>query len=270
METAINEAPKAPAKAKTYPNQKQAKATAKQAHKEALAEPEFPRSLLQGFSRFDYSQLKPRDAEKLHTAAVRIRGRESKSMIEDGRDFIRIKDLLPHGNWNGWIAGEQLTYNMKMVQRAMSVARLCDGRSKHLEALPVSCLYDLAAKSIPDAVKDAVSAEADRLGRTPEPQWVWKQISAAKAEREAKKAPKAEAAKADAVQSATLGPNGLVFNDPEVEAKAKSRELAKVNAVALIVGKLSADDARKLAEYAEEAGWTDLADRLADAVKAAA
>jgi hypothetical protein len=264
MNTDTITAPKASAKTKTSIK------VPKKTKEKAPVEAEFPQSLLQGFSRFDYSQLKPRDAEKLHTAAVRIRGRESKSMIEDGRDFIRIKDLLPHGNWNDWIAGEQLTYNMKMAQRAMSVARLCEGRSRHLEALPVSCLYDLAAKSIPDAVKDAVSAEAEKLGRTPHPQWVWKQISAAKAEREVKKPPKAEAANADTVHSATLGPNGLVFDDPEVEAKAKSRDLAKVNAVALIVRKLSADDASKLVAHCEAAGWADLAQRLAYAVDAKA
>jgi len=227
--------------------------TVKTIMKEAK-EAQYPRSLLIGFSEFDYSQMKLSDAHKLHDAAVCIRGRESRSLIEDGRDFIRIKDLLPHGDWTNWIDREGLCYNVKSVQRAMSVARLCEGRSKHLEGLPATCLYDLAPKSVPDAVKDAVSAEADRLGKTPDTQWVWQQIHAAEAEREAKKSPKAQAAASDAVSLSDI-----------MEADA-SKHPARANFVALIIDKLSADDARKLATYAEAAGWSDLANRLACAL----
>jgi hypothetical protein len=250
--------------------------------KAPVEEHECPQSLLQGVSRFDYSQLKSVDAKELHAAAVRIRGRSSKSLVEDGRDFIRIKDLLPHGDWTGWMAGEEIPYNMKMVQRAMSVARLCDGRSKHLEALAVSVRYDLAAKSVPDAVKDRVSDEADKLGNAPDAQWVWKQIYDAKAKvvdpvkevakfaaPDTKAGELSSAAKAAAVSGNTVSQVVEDEADQQVEPpKTPNGEIAKVNAVALIVEKLPTKEAHKLADCCEAAGWHDLAERLSYALDA--
>lgn len=237
-----------------------AKSAAKQPHQEVQAEPEFPRSLLTGLSEFPYKAMSRSDANKLHDVAVRIRGRESKSLIEDGRDFIRIKDLLDHGQFTDWLNREDLPYNKKSAQRAMSVARMCDGRSKHLEALPVSVLYDLAAKSIPDAVKDAVSAEADKLGRAPHAQWVWKQISAAEADRKAKKPAKAETAKANAV-AAEVEP--VQQSDDLQEAEVRGQKTR--DAVAMLVSALG-DDLPKFVELMKAVNFMEFRDALDEAV----
>lgn len=233
-----------------------AKSTAKHAQQEVQAEPEFPRSLLTGLSEFPYKAMSFRDANELHDVAVRIRGRQSKSLIEDGRDFIRIKGLLDHGQFTDWLDREDLPYNQKSAQRAMSVARMCDGRSKHLEALPISVLYDLAAKSIPDAVKDAVSAEADKLERAPHAQWVSKQISAAKAEREAK----AETAKANAV---TAEVETVQHSDDLQETVIRGQKTR--DAVAMLVSALG-DDFPKFVELMKEASFLQFRDALNEAL----
>lgn len=253
MEVAI--ATEATAKTAMLPDGTLKKALAKANQTKAEAaetEPQYPQSLIQGGHRFDYSKLELPDALKLKSAAESIRGRESRSLIADGKEFIRIKDLLDHGQFTAWFHGEDLRYNLKMKDRAMSVARLVEKRSKHLEALPVSILYDLAAKSLPDDVKDRVSAEADRLGRTPDPHWVRQQIDAAKS----KKSAKAASAKKDVVAS---DPKGVQPSDDLQEVELRGQKTR--DAVSMLTDALG-DDFPKFVDLFDGVDFMEFKDTL--------
>ena len=60
-------------------------------------------------ARYDYSGLDSPIVEQVQMSADKIRTKVKKALedvIEIGRDLIKVKDLLPHGQFGPWIRGE--------------------------------------------------------------------------------------------------------------------------------------------------------------------
>ncbi|MGG3810932.1 DUF3102 domain-containing protein [Methylorubrum rhodesianum] len=94
---------------------------------------------------------------QVRDAAVRIRmrmARTAEDIVEIGRDLIRVKDLLGHGNFLPWIKDE---FGMSK-ESALNFMRVAEqfGENVTVTNLPPTVLYALAAPSTPDEVKDEI------------------------------------------------------------------------------------------------------------------
>ena len=79
----------------------------------------------------------------------------AESIIAVGLALKRQKERLPHGMFLPWIEAE---FQMSSVtaQRFMQVSEAFEGKSFTLKHLNASALYELAAPSTPQAVRDQV------------------------------------------------------------------------------------------------------------------
>lgn len=103
-----------------------------------------------------------------------ISGISSRFLFEIGRDLIRVKELLGHGNFLPWIKDE-FGMSTDSAQNFMRVAEQF-GKNGSIPLLPPTVLYALAAPSTPDEVKDEIidrrnfaPIEINGLGRRLEP-----------------------------------------------------------------------------------------------------
>lgn len=114
-------------------------------------------------SLFDYAGLTVADQVAVQSAAVRIRDR-MKRTVEDiiaiGQDLITVKEKLPHGAFLPWIDAE---FGMadRTARRFMQVAETYASKMDKMSDLPPSVLFELAAPSTPEPVRQAVEAKAE-------------------------------------------------------------------------------------------------------------
>lgn len=100
---------------------------------------------------------------QVRDAAVRIRMRMSRTaedIVEIGRDLIRVKDLLGHGNFLPWIETE-FGMSADTAGRFMQVAKNLSGRIPHGAEFEPTVLYALAAPSTPEPVRQEVLRRAN-------------------------------------------------------------------------------------------------------------
>lgn len=111
---------------------------------------------------FNYGDLEPEQANETRAAAERIRllqHRTVEDIISIGAELAQQKKVLPHGSFEGWIKAE-FGMALRTARRLMDVGRVYHGKSANLADLGPSVLYELAAPSTPQAVRDAVEDKA--------------------------------------------------------------------------------------------------------------
>ena len=107
---------------------------------------------------FDYLVLPPDTAEQLRKQAARIRGNITVSVIEIGRELLKAKELLDHGQFIAWVESE-VGIMARSAQRYIGAAELCN-KNDTVSLLPPTTIYLLAAKSTPKEVVNEVIAKA--------------------------------------------------------------------------------------------------------------
>lgn len=105
--------------------------------------------------RFDYASLDASAAAKAQQSAKRIRSFEKAAAIDIGRELLAIKDALPHGRFLPWVEAE-FGYSRRTATNMMAVASTFGDTWESVSHLPATVLYQLAAPSTPDAVREAV------------------------------------------------------------------------------------------------------------------
>lgn len=112
---------------------------------------------------FDYAGMSVADQVDLRATADRIRDR-MKRTVEDiiaiGQDLLAVKSKLPHGAFLPWIETEFGMSN-QTASRFMSVATTYHSKFPNLGNLSLSVIYELAAPSTPEPVRQVVEAKAE-------------------------------------------------------------------------------------------------------------
>jgi flagellar biosynthesis GTPase FlhF len=116
-------------------------------------------TLLAYQSPFDYGELVPPIANQVKAAAERIRSGLLKSIIETGKDLILVKQKLEHGQFGPWLEAE-FGWTERTAENYMNVARKFAEKPEIVAIFPPTALYELAAKSTPDAIRDEIVNEA--------------------------------------------------------------------------------------------------------------
>jgi hypothetical protein len=112
---------------------------------------------------FNYDLLETKLANKVRTAADRIRERVKKTVeeiIEVGNDLLAAKEALPHGQFLPWLRAE-FGWSERSAQNFMSVAEKF--KSAKIADLPIqpSAAYFLAAPSVPDEAREMAVEKAE-------------------------------------------------------------------------------------------------------------
>ncbi|HEY7155629.1 MAG TPA: DUF3102 domain-containing protein [Gemmataceae bacterium] len=112
---------------------------------------------------FNYDLLETKLADKVRSAADRIRERVKKTVediIEVGNDLLAVKEALPHGQFLPWLKAE-FGWSERSAQNFMSVAE--QFKSAKIADLPIqpSAAYLLAAPSVPDEAREKAVEKAE-------------------------------------------------------------------------------------------------------------
>jgi hypothetical protein len=113
---------------------------------------------------FDYSRLEGPLAERVQSAADRIREKVKRTLlnlIEVGEDLLSVKEALPHGDFGRWLKAE-FGWGERMAQNFMSVAERF-GKTEIIADLKIAptAAYLLAAPSVPDAARQVALDRAE-------------------------------------------------------------------------------------------------------------
>ena len=105
----------------------------------------------------------PADVERdVLAAAERIRvrlNRTAEDIIAVGVDLILIKAKLPHGEFLPWV-DQKFGMAKRSAQRFIQVAQQYEGKSVTMAHFQPSVVYELAAPSTPDEVREVVEQRA--------------------------------------------------------------------------------------------------------------
>lgn len=104
---------------------------------------------------FDYSQMDATAAHEAKAAVERYRERQKAYVLDTGRDLLAVKARLEHGLFLKWVQAE-MGMNARTAQRAMNAAEALGDKSDTVSYLPATVLYELAAPSTPEPVREAV------------------------------------------------------------------------------------------------------------------
>lgn len=118
---------------------------------------------------FDYSTLPVEVAEEARAVADRVRARHQRqiaTIIETGRDLISIKDKLEHGLFLAWLEAEFGMTRMS-ANRYMQAAEHFGSKCNTVLHLPPTAVYQLAAPSTPEPVREEVIQRLEAGERVP-------------------------------------------------------------------------------------------------------
>lgn len=127
---------------------------------------------------FDYAGLSKQVIKEAETVARKIRSRLRANIIETGQDLMSIKDKLGHGKFGPWL---KFYFGMseRTAQNLMRAADAFHDRAVVVDRMPPAVVYKLAAKSTPEAVRNAIARDISR-GALLDPQAVLSRIKAAR------------------------------------------------------------------------------------------
>jgi Protein of unknown function (DUF3102) len=112
---------------------------------------------------FDYASLEPSVREVAVATAARIRrhGRRAvESVVAIGTELAEVKQALGHGHYRAWLEAE-FGWRERQAQNFVAAARWAKSANfADLDAIDVSALYLVAAKSTPEAVRTEVARRA--------------------------------------------------------------------------------------------------------------
>lgn len=216
---------------------------------------------------FQYDDLRPTEAQEVRAAAERIRvrmKRTAEDIVAIGQDLLSVKARLPHGAFLPWISAE-FGMSQQSASRFMSVAEAYTDKLPKLGNLSLSAIYELAAPSTPDTVRQVIEARAE-TGEAVSVEEV-KRLKREAAEA-VKRAEDAEAKAADAQARADNlldGQQALVARaKADAEAKAKA-DLDTAKAEAAAAQRTLEAERRKLTEAAAKAAQAALERAKAEA-----
>lgn len=121
--------------------------------------------------------VEPPSLSEIEKIAKRIKARNSTHAIETGRDLLKAKSLLPHGEFGPWLKAN-FEWTAKTAQNYMNAAKLAE-KSETVSFLKPAAVVALAAPSVPEAVKSEVIADI-AAGKKPTVKQVKAKIAAAK------------------------------------------------------------------------------------------
>jgi hypothetical protein len=114
---------------------------------------------------FDYRALEVPAAEKVRSAADRIRLKVKKTvedLIEIGKELLTIKESLPHGVFGRWLKAE-FGWRERMARNFMSVAEQFGAKAAIIADLAIqpTAAYLLAAPSVPEEARQQALQRAE-------------------------------------------------------------------------------------------------------------
>lgn len=118
--------------------------------------------------------------KQLAAIVKRINERNSAYAIETGKDLLKAKAMLKHGEFGPWLKSN-FGWSAKTAQNYMNAARLAEKNEKVALLKPAAAMA-LAAPSTPEAVKAEVLADLD-AGNIATLEEVRAKIRAAKADK---------------------------------------------------------------------------------------
>jgi hypothetical protein len=132
---------------------------------------------------FNYAGMSPKCARTLRSCAARIRqhdGKITRHIFEIGKTLVEAKTLLPHGYFSKWLDAE-FCWPERTAQRYMQVARVLGDKADTVSDLPAAALYNLAAKSTPDELRDEILEQLE-AGKAPPNRELTARLKAARLE----------------------------------------------------------------------------------------
>lgn len=118
---------------------------------------------------FDYGALAAEVATELRGTAERVRARFKRAtsdIIENGRDLLKVKDRLKHGEFTAWVESE-LGMSARNAQTMMRAAEVAAEESENFSLLQPTVALKLAAPSVPAEVRTAFVERAVAGERIP-------------------------------------------------------------------------------------------------------
>ena len=120
--------------------------------------------------RFDYSLLEAKVAQRMQTAAERIKEavkRTTEGIIEVGNELLSVKDALPHGQFGSWLRAE-FGWTDRTDRNFMAVAERFGPKTEIISEMKIdpTAAYLLAAPSAPDEARENAikrAEEGDRI-----------------------------------------------------------------------------------------------------------
>ncbi len=109
----------------------------------------------------------------------RIKSRSANYRIETGRDLLRAKKLLPHGEFGPWLKANLSHLSESTAQNYMNVAMAAD-KAPEIEKLTPTAAIAFAAPNTPNSVRSEIVAEI-KTGNVPSAKTVKAKIASAKA-----------------------------------------------------------------------------------------
>lgn len=118
---------------------------------------------------YDYDQIAEEHRHQVRAAAVEIKRSAQtaqENLLEIGKRLLEVKEVLPHGQFEKWIAAE-FDLSDRMAQRMMNVAQVYGSNPTPVSLFSPSALYLLAAPSTPEEARAEIEAEAQATGKSP-------------------------------------------------------------------------------------------------------
>jgi DNA repair exonuclease SbcCD ATPase subunit len=112
---------------------------------------------------FNYNQVSLDEALEIRACAERVRSRlkrTTEDIIEIGRELSDVKSKLPHGSFLPWVESE---FGMaeRTARNFISVHSVYGGKSAIVADLNLNALYELAAPSTPEPVRELIEQKLD-------------------------------------------------------------------------------------------------------------
>lgn len=146
------------------------------------------------------------NSEKVLTGIIKsIKARDEGYYVETGRDLIRAKEVLGHGQFGPWLK-KHLDYTPAHANNFMNAAKLIAKDQKFLHLSP-SAVMALGGPSVPDFVTAEVLAEID-AGKRPTVAEIKAKIKAAKPPKAAAEGHAGDEAEADDAPAVATPPAG--------------------------------------------------------------
>lgn len=120
---------------------------------------------------------KPASADALADIAARIKKLIAAHAIEIGGELLAAKKLVPHGQWEGWLA-TNFSWSLQTARDFMNAAKLA-AKNPETGFLKPSAIVALAAPNVPESVVAEVVGDI-KVGKIPTPQAVQKKIAETK------------------------------------------------------------------------------------------
>lgn len=222
---------------------------------------------------FDYAAVSATVAAEAQAVAQRVREHHRQtvqSILEIGRDLMRVKGQLGHGNFGAWLALE-FGGVARTAQNYMLAAERFGDKSEIISQLSPSTIYRLAAPSTPDPVRQEVVARleaGDSAAADDVPYMVKVALRKEREERDrAKAAAERATLPAEKMRAADRRDARFEREGREAEERRAALRAAFDEVVAILSGRVG-DDAPRLIGALRRTGNYALGSELADALEA--